>query len=291
MRKIITITLLLCLLTTPCHALTLFDADYDADEWTEERVEVDYPSAACGDSSILRQEPPNGGCAAKRVATQPDKGSQYGGNGGEWLPLRALSEILPYTVDWSDRERTIYIYADRTWTIHPDRWIPEGVQIVDGVTWVTPAYLRRFLPGISFLYDGELYVLRGETRRSELVRGSEDFRAHTLTVLYRLKLALPQDYKLIRRYLTGGVEQREKTLSLPLTTRAYIYPAFRRPTAYIIDSDATGCELAELIAHEAYHVHLERWNKQSEDRALAYGRRVKQELLETTYQNEVNPYE
>lgn len=272
MRRIITIALVLCLLWTPCHGLTLFQADYDADEWTETVLTYNPPVMPQGhDSPLCTREP----CEEESV----------------WLPLRALSGILPYTVEWDEQGRTIYVYAGKTWEIHPDRWIPEGVQIVDGVTWVTPAYLRRFLPGISFLYDGELYVLRGETRRSELVRGSDTFRANTLAVLYRLKLALPQDYKLIRRYLTGGIEESLWKDGLPFLTRAYIYPEFRRPTAYIIDSDATGCELAELIAHEAYHVHLERWNKQSEDRALAYGRRVKQELLETTYQNEVNPYE
>lgn len=39
---------------------------------------------------------------------------------GDWLPLRELSEILPYSVEWKDR--TVYIYADRTWEIKPDQW-------------------------------------------------------------------------------------------------------------------------------------------------------------------------
>lgn len=239
MRRIITIALVLCLITTPCHALTVFQTDYDGDSYTTETV---YE--------------------------------------GDWLPLRELSAILPYEVEWKDR--TVYIYAGRTHTIRPDWYLPEGVQIVDGVTYVTPKYLGRVLTGVSFLYDGELYVYDGEARRSRLIRGDEDFRAHVLTTMYRLKLALPKDHGLIRRCLTGGVEQREKTLLLPLTTRAYIYPAFRRPVAYIIDADQVGAELAELIAHEAYHVHLERWNRQSEDKALEYGRRVKADLLETT---------
>lgn len=54
---------------------------------------------------------------------------------GDWLPLLELSEIMPYSVEWKDR--TVYIYGERTWTIKPDWWIPEGVKIVDGVTYVT----------------------------------------------------------------------------------------------------------------------------------------------------------
>ena len=77
MRRIILFALVLCLTVTPCKALTMFQADYDADTWTTERL--DY---------------------------------------GDWLPLRELPSILPYTVEWKDR--TIYVYAERTWTIKPD---------------------------------------------------------------------------------------------------------------------------------------------------------------------------
>lgn len=42
----------------------------------------------------------------------------------DWLPLRELSEILPYSVEWKDR--AVYIYADRTWEIKPDRWMPKS---------------------------------------------------------------------------------------------------------------------------------------------------------------------
>lgn len=256
MRRIITIALVLCLTVTPCHALTLFQTDYDGDSYTTERVVFDYPSVTCGDSS-------------------PDKGSQ-----ADWLPLRKLSEVLPYKVEWNEQERTVYIYAGRTHTIQPDWWLPEGVQIVDGVTYVSPAYMRRVLPGISFLYDGELYVFAGETEPSRLVRGDADFRAHTLTALYRLRLALPEDYQLIRNSLTGGIRQEKPEEGL-LTYAAYIYPSARRPTAYIV-SGCSGADLAELIAHEAYHVYLHRRGRQSEEQAMDYGRRVKADLLEIT---------
>lgn len=197
---------------------------------------------------------------------------------GDWLPLRELSSILPYTVEWKDR--TIYIYADKTWTIQPDSYIPEGVQIVNGVTYVTPEYMKRFLPGVSFVYGGELYVFAGETERSRLVRGDDAFRQNALTALYRIKLALPEDYKLIRNSLTGGIQQEEPEEGL-LTYAAYIYPAARRPVACIV-ADCSGANLAELIAHEAYHVYLHRHGRQSESGARDYGRRVKADLLKIT---------
>lgn len=198
---------------------------------------------------------------------------------GDWLPLRELSSILPYTVEWKDR--TIYVYAERTWTIKPDWYLPEGVKIVDGVTYVTPQYMKRFLhDGTAFQYQGELYVFDGEINQSELIRGEEGFRQNALTVLYRLKLALPEDYAMIRKCLTGGIEQVEQEEGV-LDVAAYIYPAVRHPTAYIMSS-GSGANLAELIAHEAYHVELERKHRQSEDAAQEYGRRVADDLLTAT---------
>ncbi len=196
---------------------------------------------------------------------------------GDWLPLRELSARLPYEVEWKDR--TIYVYADRTWEIHPDKWIPEGVKIVDGVTYVTPRYMLRFLPESSFVYNGELHVFDGEIERSRLVKGNETFRENVLSTLYRLKLALPEDYKLIRRYLTGGIKQGEWREGMPVMTKAYIYPSSRRPVAYIIAHESFGAEMAEMISHEAYHVYLERRHEQSEDAAWEYGQRVRSDLL------------
>ena len=208
-RLALILTICLCL-SVPCSALTLFNADYDADEWTTETV---YE--------------------------------------GDWLPLRELSEILPYSVEWKDR--TVYVYADRTWEIKPDRWMPEGVSILDGVTYVTPDYMRRFLPGISFLFEDELYVFNGEAERSRLVRGDEDFRQNALTALYRMKLAAPDTYDMIRRNLTGGVESVERPADIPLGALAYVYPSRREPTAYIIGKPEETI-LARRIVHEAVHV-------------------------------------
>lgn len=237
MRRIILFALVLVLTVTPCHALTLFQTDYDGDSYTTETV---YE--------------------------------------GDWLPLRKLSQVLPYTVEWKDR--TVYIYADKTHTIRPDWYLPEGVKIENGVTYVSPRYMRRFLPSRAFLYAGELYVFRGETQRSQLVRGDDAFREKVLTTMYRLRLALPEDYRLIRDCLTGGIEQSEWQDWLPAGALFYVYPGHKRPTAYIIAG--RWANLAELIAHEAYHVHLTRRGRDSEDAAREYGRRVKADLLEIT---------
>lgn len=237
MRRIILFALVLCLTVTPCHALSLFQTDYDGDSYTTETV-----------------------CE------------------GDWLPLRKLAEVLPYEVEWKDR--TVYIYAERTHTIRPDWYLPEGVKIENGVTYVTARYLDGILGGRAFRYQGELYVFNGETKRSRLVRGDDAFRQNALTTLYRINLALPEDYKLIRNSLTGGIQQEKPDEGL-LTYAAYIYPAARRPVAHIV-ANGSGADLAELIAHEAYHVYLHRRGRQSEEQAMDYGRRVKADLLEIT---------
>lgn len=197
----------------------------------------------------------------------------------EWLPLVELSKVLPYEVKCKDR--TVYVHANRTFEIEPDWWIPPGVKIQNGVTYVTQSYMRRFLPGISFMYNGELYAFNGEITESKLVRGDAEFRKHILTVMYRLKLALPDDYDLIRSCLTGGIEQGELKDGIPQNARAYVYPSARRPIAHIIEDWAIDANLAELISHEAYHVHLERNHRQDESKADEYGLSVKERLMET----------
>lgn len=252
MRRIILFALVLALTVTPCHALTLFQTDYDGDSYTTERVAYQAPSSG----------------PAGHLSPQ----------GEGWLPLRELSKILPYRVEWKDR--TVYIYAERTHTIRPDWWLPEGVKIENGVTYVTPKYLRMVLSGKCFLYADELYVFDGETVHSQLVRGDADFRERVLTAMYRLRLALPEDYRLIRNCLTGGIEQSEWQEWMPEGALAYVYPTQQRPTAYIIASPRWA-DLTELIAHEAYHVYLTRRGHDSEALAEEYGKRISAAILET----------
>ena len=200
---------------------------------------------------------------------------------GDWLPLRKLSEALPYSVEWNEQERTVYIYAGRTWTIQPDWYLPDGVMIENGVTYVTPEYMKRFLPGISFLYEDELYVFNGEAERSRLLRGDEDFRQNALTALYRMKLAAPDTYDMIRRNLTGGVESVDLPADIPLGALAYVYPSSREPTAYIIGKPEETI-LARQIVHEAVHVEQYRNGRElDEDEAKKIETETVEKMLST----------
>lgn len=199
----------------------------------------------------------------------------------DWLPLRELSSILPYEVEWKDN--CVYIYSDRTHKIDPSWWIPPDVKIQNGVTYVSPRYMKTIIPdGISFMYDGELYVFNGETVTSELIRGDEDFREHVLTSMYWIKKALPEDYNHIRECITGGIKEVARKDAPSYKALAYIYPQVRKPVAHIVASKVCGSWLAELIAHEAHHVHLTRQGRDSEKKAQEYGKEVASKLLELT---------
>lgn len=124
---------------------------------------------------------------------------------GEWLPLSNLSEFLPYDVEWNAETRTITITAARTIKIHPDWWIPPGVKIENGTTYVTSGFLCGLLGAEAFMYDGELYVFDGEVEKSALIKGNEEFRKGALTTLFRMKLVAPEIYEMVRENLSGGV--------------------------------------------------------------------------------------
>lgn len=226
MRRIITIVFLLCLTVTPCHALTLFQTNYDDDVYETEIV-----------------------CES------------------EWLPLSNLSEFLPYNVEWNSETRTISITAARTIKIRPDWWIPPGVKIESGVTYVTPKYLCGLLGAEAFMYDGELYVFDGEIEKSALIKGNEEFRKGALTTLFRMKLVAPEIYEMVRKNLTGGVQgisREELSPSIPLNTLAYVYPYRRNPIAYIL-GDTSGVALARRLAHEGVHVRQAREGREIEE--------------------------
>lgn len=123
----------------------------------------------------------------------------------EWLPLSNLSQILPYDVEWNAETRTISITAARTIKIRPDWWIPPGVKIENGTTYVTSGFLCGLLGAEAFMYDGELYVFDGEVEKSALIKGNEEFRKGALTTLFRMKLVAPEIYEMVRENLSGGV--------------------------------------------------------------------------------------
>ena len=174
----------------------------------------------------------------------------------------------------------MYVYADKTWEIKPDWYLPKGVRIENGVTYVTPEYMKRFLPGISFIYQGELYALDSVVE-STLIRGSERFKQNAITSLYWMKLATPDEYDMVRKYLTGGIESVELRNELPFGTSAYVYPHKRNPIGYII-GEPSGSILAERITHEAYHVYQYRnCLELDEKEAEKIGHNVSRRLLES----------
>lgn len=239
MRLIIAIVLVMVLTIIPCQALTLFQADYDNHIFVETIVYEDL----------------------------------------DWLPLRELSNVLPYEVGWDGRY--IWVYANRTWKIDSTR-LPYEVKIVNGVTYCSPRYMQRFLSGIDFRYQGELYVFAGEIGESSLIRGSESFRVNAITSMYRLKLVSPDTYEMVRECLTGGIESVElDTNVVPLRTLAYVYPHRKKPTAYII-GEPNGSLLVECIVHEAFHVKQYRSGVSLDEKdAKEAGMTIYQQLIES----------
>ena len=179
---------------------------------------------------------------------------------GEWPPLAQLSEFLPYNVEWNSETRTITITADRTIKICPDWWIPPGVKIENGTTYVTSGFLCGLLGAEAFMSDGELYVFDGEVEKSALIKGNEEFRKGALTTLFRMKLVAPEIYEIVRKNLSGGVQgvsKEELPSSIPLNTLAYVYPYRRNPIAYIV-GNTSGVALARRLVHEGVHVRQAR---------------------------------
>lgn len=178
----------------------------------------------------------------------------------EWLPLSNLSEFLPYNVEWSAETRTISITAARTIKICPDWWIPPGVKIENGTTYVTSGFLCGLLGAKAFIYDGELYVFDGEVEKSALIKGNEEFRKGALTTLFRMKLVAPEIYEMVRENLSGGVQgvsREELPPLIPLNALVYVYPYRRNPIAYIV-GDTSGVALARCLVHEGIHVRQAR---------------------------------
>lgn len=241
MHRIILFAMVLCLTIIPCHALTLFQTNYDDNIY---ETEIVYE--------------------------------------GEWLPLSNLSEILPYDVEWNAETRTITITAARTFQIRPDWWIPPGVKIENGTTYVTPSYLSGLLGAEAFMYDGELYVFDGEVEKSALIKGKEEFRKGALTTLFRMKLVAPEIYEMVRKNLSGGVQgisREELPSSIPLNILAYVYPYRRNPIAYIV-GNTSGVALARRLVHEGVHVRQAREGREiREEEAKQAEREVEGILL------------
>ena len=241
MHYFILFTLILTLTITPCSALSIFETDYDADKYTETTITFD-----------ILDEVPEG-----------------------WLPLRAAAEYLPISVDWDDYARKIIVRADlyksklsllKEKRYKIDNLCPlysDDLMIVNGVTYCSPKFLTIRLPNVSFRYNGEVYYLKGETETSTLIQGDDQFRNKVLTTMYNIKLALPEDYSLIRSCLTGGIKQVSPK-DADVFANAYVYPYRRNPIAYIV-GDTSGVALARCLVHEGVHVRQAREGREIEE--------------------------
>lgn len=251
------ITILLCLLSLPSYALNLFYSDYDNDEWKIEEITF------------------------APVDTIPDG----------WYPLRAVSQYLPIDVSWDDKNKQVIVYSHETiWDFkyHIDN-LPSEMIIKDGVTYCSPKFLFSFLYKTGFYYNEEIYCFAGEHVESELIDGrdSKEFKPKILTTLYGMKLAMPEEYKFARTYLTGGIKmvyKNEIPKSLSERTGAYIYPARKHPVCHIVGDKWTNWFMAEFIAHESYHVHQYRVDKiTGEEAPTRYGRQVNIKFKQLVY--------
>lgn len=255
LKKTVIVIIALCAMTISANALNLFQADYDNDQWSVEKIEYEHDD------------------------TIPDG----------WIPLKAASEYLPIDVDWNSDTREIIIYSHNlSWAnkafctflykadnLHPD------IKIKDGVSWCSPKLMSCFLWNKSFVYNGELYYYNGENVESKLIQcnGSNLFKPPVLTALYNIKLKLPDEYELIRSCITGGiayVSRDNMPEGISGAAMAYVYPCRENPVCYIVGDEKSRDIFIENIAHEAYHVWLERNGSQSEEEAYAHGIQVRE---------------
>lgn len=243
--RCIAVALLFCVLTTPCQALTLFEANYDADIYAIQQINFDIIP------SVLQ----------------------------DWVPFRAASEYLPIDVSWDESTKEVVVYSHelaRTNIFYKEQrykpcTLPPTLTIVDGVTYCSPQFLKNNLSGRGFVYNGEVFYFSGETVESKLIKsnGNNVFKDNAITSMYQLKLKSPDDYAFVRKYLTGGIEyvQRNNIPKNAFGAYAYIYPNRRKPVCYIVKGYSSDATLASYIAHEAYHVYEYKTNGKSTEKA------------------------
>lgn len=260
MRRIICIMLIICLLSVPTQALNLVKADYDKDKWEVETITFDLPD------------------------TVPES----------WYPLKAVSEYLPIDVSWDEEKREIVVVS------HDMRWknkmlftfrykadnLPIEMKIQDGVTYCNGRLLASYLCQRGFLYQGEVYFLDGESHKSKLIKPGDygaAVKEKTLATMYEIKMKIPEEYKFIRKYLSGGITYvtPEQSAASNKMAMGYVYSARKTPICYIVGDSHYNGLLAQIIAHEAYHVYEYRtYGYTNEIEPTKHGRKIKNLLDE-----------
>lgn len=239
------------------YALYLFESDYDKDIWYIEKLSCEL------------------------VDTIPQN----------WYPLKFISEYLPIDVSWDEANKEIIIFCHNLpKAICEKRYkadnLPANLIIKNGITYCSPIILVSFLGNKSFLYNNELYYFAGESVESQLIKANSNntksFKDVILTVLYEIKLKLPDEYDFIRSHLTGKIIciSRDEVPSHLSMASAYIYYARKPPVCYIVERKVDNYILARSIAHEAFHVWQYHNDEINEEDAHAYGKEIQSRLAE-----------
>lgn len=259
MKKILCGVLMIYALVTPSNALSVVYGNYDNDRWDVEQISFSLP-----------EEVPDG-----------------------WHPLKeATSYFNQVYVTWEDSTKEVTVCSNDLFWLYLETFsssnLPEYLIIKNGVTYCSPEYLATLVSNQGFYYDGELYYFVGETAKSELIRSeSETFRKNVLTILFQMKVVFPDVYTLIRENLTGGIEQIQRN-ELPYKfsydadrnlVAGYTNVGVSTPICYVVNSfhNTKKENLAEVIAHEAYHIHCFNSNRDiGEELPTAYGNNVRE---------------
>lgn len=159
----------------------------------------------------------------------------------EEINLREASSDFGFQTEWDGKY--IWVECDYKKIMFDPDFLPSGVKIVNGKTYITENRLNLILDRTSFYHDSELYILdyNGTT-----------FQKYVLASLFRIKLCDQKVYDIIASLLysiENVGEAKDKTFG----AKAYVYTKSEKPIAYIV-GNRYGAELAGLITHEAFHV-------------------------------------
>lgn len=259
MRKIFCVCLLILCLIIPASAITITTSDYDNNIWNTEQVQFENPAEIPSD----------------------------------WFPLRKLTEYIPtLEVEWLSEEKQIQLYnADSYWpfvSYYDIYHLPNGMKILNGVTYCSPNFLMTQLGSRGFVYNNEIYCYVGENVVSQkIICDKDEFRHKIISVLYQISVISPDTYDLIREYMTGGVEVITKAdipSYLSQGVVGFIRPGEFNPVCKLVHCsyNLQRGNLASTLTHEAYHVY--QWKNEGdrgEEIPTQRGHEIRELLLET----------
>lgn len=184
-----------------------------------------------------------------------------------WYPLRKMSDICKFQVEWDALNKRILIHYELTskiWDTYSytldDIKNSDKLMIYDGVTYCSPDFIYILIRGRGFLYDDVIYYYAGESVQAMQIvdEGHEYFRDYVNTSMYELYLKYPQCYKYVRKYIDGGIRKSTKVPEGKWkNVLGYTYPYLDEGYCFIL-ADIKGAKLTSVIVHEATHVYQAR---------------------------------